>query len=298
METIAPIFFGSLALAIVAFELTSGLQRVLAGGRRNALAGAQTGRTVQPPPRPSVWAAIFVNIFPTRFDPDRALDSANVISMLRRAGYPYSTPGEYYAAAVRYFSTYLLVGAMFAGALVMLDMAFVAPAVAAVFVALGLRKPYARLKTLARKRAEGMRNNMLIGLSVLTSLLSAGIGVQEALRRTAAVGGPFCNLLGLLVSQMETRDFSEAIASTRAHLPDAKDVEANLFLRDVEDFFVTNRPILPSVQALQQAVHRQVVESTEARAALVRQRAGLSGVVAVVGLLIGIIWPFLSMGGF
>ena len=108
-----------------------------------------------------------------------------------------------------------------------------APVIAAIFIFLGLRRPYVRLKMLAKKRAEGLRNNMLIGLSVLSSLLSSGVGVQEALRRASTVGGPFCNLLGLLVARMEVEDFNKAIEVTRAHLPDAADVEANLFLRDI-----------------------------------------------------------------
>ena len=47
------------------------------------------------------------------------------------------------------------------------------------------------------------------------------------------------------------------------------------FLRDIHDFFANNRPVLPSVQGLQESVHRTVVEATEARAVLLCQRAGL-----------------------
>jgi hypothetical protein len=163
---------------------------------------------------------------------------------------------------------------------------------AALFIFLGLRRPYAQLKWLARHRAAAVRNNMLTGLAMLNALLSSGVGVQEALRRVAGVGGPFCNLLSLLIARMEVEDFAKAIQTARAHLPDPNDVEASLFFRDVEDFFVHNRPLSSSVKALQQAVHRNVVETTEARAALVRQRSGLFGVLAVVGLLFSIIAPF------
>jgi Flp pilus assembly protein TadB len=219
-----------------------------------------------------------------------------VISLLRRAGYPYDTPGEFYAAAIRDFSVYLAVGGMLAGALAAMKMVAFAPVIAPIFILLGLRQPYVRLKLLAKKRAEGLRNNMLIGLSVLSSLLSSGVGVQEALRRASTVGGPFCNLLGLLVARMEVEDFGKAIEVTRAHLPDPNDVEANLFLRDIYDFFANNRPVLSSVQGLQESVHRMVVEMTEARAALVRQRSGLFGVLAVVGLVLAIILPFMGAG--
>jgi hypothetical protein len=191
---------------------------------------------------------------------------------------------------------FLAVGGLLAGALAANNMIAVTPVIAIMFIFLGLRRPYVRLKALAKKRAEGLRNNMLIGLSVLSALLSSGVGVQEALRRASSVGGPFCNLLGLLVARMEVEDFTKAVEVTRAHLPDPADVEANLFLRDIYDFFANNRPVLSSVQGLQESVHRTVVETTEARAALMRQRAGLFGVMAVLGLVLAILAPFLGAG--
>jgi Flp pilus assembly protein TadB len=284
-------FTGALAVSVLAFELLTALQRATGFGRTRLSSGAapeQAGR--------STWEALLVAVLPNRFDPAQAKDSADVISLLRRAGYPYDTPGEFYAAAMRDFSLFLGVGGMLAGALAAMDMAIAAPAVALIFAFLGLRRPYVRIKARAKKRAESMRNNMLIGLSVLNSLLSSGVGVQEALRRAAGVGGPFCNLLGLLVARMEVEDFGKAIEVTRAHIPDPGDVEVNLFLRDVYDFFANNRPILSSIQGLQESVHRNVVEMTEARAALVRQRAGLFGVLSVVGLVLAIIAPFMGSG--
>lgn len=284
-------FTGALAVSVLAFELLTALQRATGFGRTRLSSGAapeQAGR--------STWEALLVAVLPGRFDPAQAKDSADVISLLRRAGYPYDTPGEFYAAAMRDFSLFLGVGGMLAGALAAMDMAIAAPFVALIFAFLGLRRPYVRIKARAKKRAESMRNNMLIGLSVLNSLLSSGVGVQEALRRAAGVGGPFCNLLGLLVARMEVEDFGKAIEVTRAHIPDPGDVEVNLFLRDVYDFFANNRPILSSIQGLQESVHRNVVEMTESRAALVRQRAGLFGVLSVVGLVLAIIAPFMGSG--
>ncbi len=253
-------------------------------------------QTINPIKRRSTWEALLVAIMPGRFDPDQAKNMADVVSLLRRAGYPYDMPGEFYAVAIRDFSIFLAVGGMLAGALAAMNIIAAAPVVALIFIFLGLRRPYVRIKTLAKKRAESLRNNMLIGLSVLGSLLSSGVGVQEALRRTSTVGGPFCNLLGLLVARMEVEDFTKAVEVTRAHLPDPADVEANLFLRDIYDFFANNRPVLSSVQGLQESVHRSVVETTEARAALVRQRAGLFGVMAVLGLVLAIIAPFMGAG--
>jgi Flp pilus assembly protein TadB len=287
-------FLGALAVSVLAFELLTAFQNAFAVFGRNRL--VNTTRTGTTPQQRNTWEALLLAILPGRFNPQAATNGADVVSMLRRAGYPYDTPGDFYAAAMRDFSLFLGVGGLLAGALAAMDMAIVAPFVALIFSFLGLRRPYVRLKTLAKKRAEAMRNNMLIGLSVLSALLSSGVGVQEALRRAASVGGPFCNLLGLLVARMEVEDFGKAIEVTRAHLPDAGDVEVNLFLRDIQDFFANNRPVLSSVQGLQESVHRSVVELTEARTAMVRQRAGLFGVLAVVGLILAIIAPFLGGG--
>jgi len=286
-------FLGALSVSVLAFELLSTFQNAFSVFGNNRLVSLSTTTTTK---RRSTWEALLVAVLPGRFDPEQAKNMTDVVSLLRRAGYPYDTPGEFYAVAMRDFSLYLAVGGLLAGALAALNVVVAAPVIALIFVVLGLRRPYVRLKTLAKKRAESLRNNMLIGLSVLSALLSSGVGVQEALRRASSVGGPFCNLLGLLVARMEVDDFTKAVEITRAHLPDSNDVEANLFLRDIYDFFANNRPVLSSVQGLQESVHRTVVELTESRAALVRQRAGLFGVLAVVGLVLSILAPFLGAG--
>jgi len=285
-------FLGALSLSVLVFELMNAFQGAVSLFGSNRLISTDTATTQ----RRSTWEALLVAVLPGSFDPEKAKNTADVVSLLRRAGYPYDTPGEFYAVAIRDFSLFMGVGGLLAGALAAMDVLVAAPIVALIFVLLGLRRPYVRLKTLAKKRAESLRNNMLIGLSVLSALLSSGVGVQEALRRAAGVGGPFCNLLGLLVARMEVEDFNKAIEVTRAHLPDLSDVEANLFLRDIQDFFANNRPVLSSVQGLQESVHRSVVELTEARAARVRQRSGLFGVLAVVGLVLAIIAPFMGAG--
>ena len=284
-------FLGALSLSLLAFELMSAFQSVFSTFGGNRLTNVSSSAT---PTRRSTWEALLVAILPGRFDLNQAKNSVDVVSLLRKSGYPYDTPGEFYSVAIRDFSTFLLVGGLLAGALAAVKVIWVAPVIAMILILLGLRRPYVRIKTLAKKRAESLRNNMLIGLSVLSSLLSSGVGVQEALRRASTVGRPFCNLLGLLVARM-VEDFTKAIEVTRAHLPDPTDVEANLFLRDIQDFFANNRPVLSSVQGLQESVHRSVVEATEARAALVRQRAGLFGVMAVLGLVLAIIAPFMGV---
>jgi len=292
------IFLGAISAAVLVFEILTATQAAFSTfGRRTRIDGAiveadKSASVV--PTRRTTWEALLIAVLPSRFDPSKAKRGADVVNLLRRSGYPYETPGAFYAAAMRTFSIYLVVAGLLAGALFFMDMVVVAPAIAAVFIFLGLRRPYAKLKVLAKKRAEAMRNNMLIGLSVFGSLLSSSVAVQDALRQTAIIGGPFCNLLGFLVARMEQEDIEGAIETTRLHLPDPDDVEANLFLQDISDHFAAqkNREIGPSVQALQAAVHRLVIESTEERVAMVRQRAGLFGFMAVLGLVLAIIAPF------
>jgi 3-oxoacyl-(acyl-carrier-protein) synthase len=70
----------------------------------------------------TTWEALLVAILPGRFDPNQAKNMADVISLLRRAGYPYDTPGDFYAAAIRDFSVFLAVGGLLAGALAGMQM--------------------------------------------------------------------------------------------------------------------------------------------------------------------------------
>jgi hypothetical protein len=292
-------FLGALSLAVLAFESLSALQAARSSYGRSRSAARLAGVMAEgasPPARRSTWEALIPGLFPRRFGSLLGGANVDVVSLLRRAGYPYDTPGAFYAAAVQAFAFSLLLAGLLAGAVTALGQPLVAPFAALGPIFLGLRWPYARLRRLVRRRAEALRSNLLLGLAVLESLLASGVQVQEALRRTAGIGGPFNNLLGLLVARMKVEGFDQAIQSARSHLPDPEDMEAGFFLRDLEDFFVRGRPLLPSVRALREAARRGMVESTEARAALVRQRSSLYGILAVLGLLFFLIGPFL--GGF
>ena len=71
----------------------------------------------------------------------------------------------------------------------------------------------------------------------LEALAADMLGTEAALYCSS---GTQSNLLGLLVARMEVEDFNKAIEVTRAHLPDLSDVEANLFLRDIQDFVASD----------------------------------------------------------
>ena len=170
-------FLGALSVAAFVFEIISAFQYGIF--RHSRLDGAfQDANKI--PQRRSTWDAVLIAIFPKRFDPEHAKNMLDVVGLIRRAGYPYDTPGEFYAIAIREFSKYLLVGGLMAGALATNGMLIAAPLFAAFYIYLGLRRPYTRLEKMAKARAETMRNNMLIALSVLESLLSSGVGVQDA----------------------------------------------------------------------------------------------------------------------
>jgi hypothetical protein len=99
----------------------------------------------------------------------------------------------------------------------------------------------------------------------------------------------------LLSVQIEKSGPDQAIETVSAHLPDPNDIEANLFLADVLASYKEMRPILSSVSALRESVHRLVLDATEERAALVRQRANLFGIFSVLGLLLALIAPYMAV---
>ena len=290
------IFVAALFFAVATHELI-GLFQVLWNGRRSKVihfAVVDDGINVPTRRRGTTIEAILLAVLPNRFDPNVA-KTTDIMDLLRRSGYYYLNPGEFFAAAIRDFSQYLLIGAGLAVALVILDMPIAAIPILAIYIVLGLRRPYTRLKKIARKRDDAMKNNMLLGLSVLESLLSVSTGAQEAFTRTAQIGGPFCNLLALLSAQITKLPPEDAVAVVKAHLPNPRDVEANLFLNDVLAYFKESRRILSGVKALRHSVHRLVLDATEERAALVRQRANLFGIFAIVGLLFALILPYMGL---
>ena len=290
------IFVAALFFAVAVYELTN-LFLVLWKGRRSDIIRVPVASNNDdiPKQRPhTALDAILLAVLPKRFDPNVA-DATDIMALLRRSGYYYANPGEFFAAAIRDFSQYLLIGAGLAVALVILDMPIAAIPILAIYIVLGLRRPYTRLKKIARKREDAMKNNMLLGLSVLESLLSVSTGAQEAFTRTAQIGGPFCNLLALLSAQITKLPPEDAVAVVKAHLPNPRDVEANLFLNDVLAYFKESRRILSGVKALRHSVHRLVLDATEERAALVRQRANLFGIFAIVGLLFALILPYMGL---
>lgn len=289
-------FVAALCAAIVAHELITLFQVLLSGRRSKVLLtpAVDDGLHLPTQRRRTTLEAVLLTLLPQRFDPNLA-NSGDVMALLRRSGYYYRNPGEFYAAAIRDFSQFLLIGGSLAVALVVLDMPLAAAPVLAVYILLGLRRPYTRLKRIARQRDAAMKNNMLLGLSVLESLLSVSTGAQQAFTQTAQIGGPFCNLLALLSAQMTKQTPEDAIDVVKAHLPDPRDVEANLFLADVLAYFKESRRILSSISALRHSVHRLVLDATEERAALVRQRANLFGILAIVGLLFALILPYMGI---
>jgi hypothetical protein len=273
----AVVFLGALALAVIALEVGTAIQNSIVW--HNKLAGASVTAGVPAAPRRSTWEALLVAIFPTRFDPNHETSKSNVIDLLRRAGYPFDTPGEFYASAIKYFTIYLIAGAVTAGVAYIFGLGIAAPFLAGAFIYMGLVRPYANLR-----------------LAVLESLLTAGQDLQEAMRNASQVGGPFCNLMLFLVVRIEIDKSAEkAIEITRAHIPDPSDVDMQLFLRDISDFFLRARPIKTSIAALRESVHRNILEATEKRASIVLQRTSILGIFAVVGLILSIILPFMNM---
>lgn len=290
------IFVAALFFTVAVYELINLIMALLHGRRPNIIAFAVVEDDVPLPTqrRRTTLEAVLLAVLPQRFDPNIA-DTTDIMALLRRSGYYYTNPGEFFAAAIRDFSQYLLVGVGLSVSLVILGMPVAAIPILAIYIVLGLRRPYTRLKKIAKRREDAMKNNMLLGLSVLESLLSVSTSAQQAFTQTAQIGGPFCNLLALLSAQISKLPPDDAVAVVKAHLPNARDVEANLFLNDVLAYFKESRRILSGVTALRHSVHRLVLDATEERAALVRQRANLFGIFAIVGLLFALILPYMGL---
>ncbi len=121
-------FLGALSAAILVFEVISAIR--WGGFRRSRLAGLSQGDQ-DGDRRRSTWDALLLAIFPQRFAPlESAKEYANVTGLLRRSGYPYDTPGEFFAAAMHTFTLYLLIGGLLAGTMVALKMTAAAPVLA------------------------------------------------------------------------------------------------------------------------------------------------------------------------
>ena len=78
-------FLGALSLSVLAFELISAFQGAVSLFGSNRLISTGTASTQ----RRSTWEALLVAVLPGRFDPEKAKNTADVVSLLRRAGYPY-----------------------------------------------------------------------------------------------------------------------------------------------------------------------------------------------------------------
>ena len=184
------IFVSTLFFTVAVYELINLFMVLLNRRRINVITFAvvEEGENLPTQRRRTTLEAVLLAVLPKRFGP-KVANTTEVMALLRRSGYYYANPGEFFAAAIRDFSQYLIIGAGLAVALVILDMPIAAIPILAIYIVLGLRRPYLRLKKIAKKREDAMKNNMLLGLSVLKSLLSVSTSAKQAFTQTAQIGG-------------------------------------------------------------------------------------------------------------
>lgn len=248
--------------------------------------------------RAPLWAALLRALWPARFDPERL--NFDLAAELRRSGYLYPDPMAYQAAAVRDFGLMLAGGALVAGSLVLaLGPAPGVPLgalVGGLVAAYGLWRPRRRLARAARRRAEALPFSMLPALVVVLSLVRSGVGYQRALELVPEEG-----VFGWLIHRIflprlrETGRFDLAYQWALEHLPDPSDPHAVGFLRALR-LHHGGRPLDEPLEAVVRSLSRELVERTEARAAVIRRRAGLYGAFAVVGLVASVVLPALLAG--
>jgi len=234
-------------------------------------------------------------LWPSRFDPNAARDRETVESLLRRSGYYYKTVGEFYAAALRDFVMFLVVGVVMIILMSMMNMAVVGVVMAALLIYNGLRWPYGRLKNVAKQRADALQNNMLVGLSVIEAITSAGKGMDKATKVAAGVGGPFCAILGYY-NYMVTKggnNVETALEAAKTFLPDRNNLDAVLFLDTLKDISSGEQSrLVQVVRAHRLETHRKILNSAEERASKVRSRAVLYGFMAAVGMILTLVLPY------
>ncbi len=129
-------FLAALCLVIVEHEIAALIQVVIFGPRRSILEAPRVADDLEIPKkrRGTTLDAILLAVFPKRFDECFASNATDVVALLRQSGYYYATPREFYAAAIRDFSQYLVIGVALAIGLVILDMPVAAVPILAIYI--------------------------------------------------------------------------------------------------------------------------------------------------------------------
>jgi Flp pilus assembly protein TadB len=272
-----------------------GLAALGALGAAGAVEGLVRGR--RRPLRPDraergFWETWLVVLWPQRFD--RARLPADLRTLLRRAG-PAITPDVYIGWCLRGLTLGVLAALAWGiGLGLVLGLPFGLGG-AAFALAYGLRYPRSRLRRTVAARARALPFNMLPVLVVLRALLEAGVSLQEALERAARLEGVFAEVLQGFLARLQVQPVGQALQETAADLPDPQDPLARSFFRALELHLGRGHRLGEPLDALIRALTRELVERTEARAALCRRQAGLYGVAAVVGMVIAIVLPAVGL---
>jgi hypothetical protein len=238
--------------------------------------------------------ALILALWPSRFDPNRAKDRDTIEGLLRRSGYYYSTVGEFYAAALRDFVMFLILGAVFAGLMSMMKLAPLGIAMAALLIYNGLRWPYGRLKNIAKQRAEAVQNNMLVAMTIMESLVAAGKSAQEGADCASKVGGPFCAVLSAYLSSLASNPEHPDVAmeDAKSYLPDPNNLDAILFLEAIKDSEKGRSRFLETVHVARIEAQRKILNTSAARASSIQQRAVIYGFMAAVGMVVTLVLPY------
>ena len=291
---------GFLELASLLFrrdKLTEAQQRLGAGVQVKDESQANT-RVY----RHNILEAFVLTIWPARFDPDRAADKESVETLLRRSGYYYATVGEFYAAALRDFVMFLIVAVFLASLMFMMKMTAIGLLMAALLIYNGLRWPYARLKSMARQRADSVQNNMMVAMTIMESMAAAGRGALEGAKSAQNIGGPFCAVLAVYIKNLTrfSGDPTRAMEEAKTFMPDPGNLDAILFLDAIrDDEKGTRGRFLETVHAARIEAQRRILTTSTARASKVQSRAVIYGFMASIGMIATLILPYVvsfSMG--
>jgi len=137
------------------------------------------------------------------FERDRGED---LVERLRKTGWIYKSPEEYYARRV-YLALIMLAIAILAGLVINLSFMMIAGlATAAVFF--GYTSPTRAVKKTIAKRRDQIRNEMGFGLEQIVNLLNAGVNLPQAMNHVRDFGlfGQVCERVSKEMSTQKTID--------------------------------------------------------------------------------------------
>lgn len=185
-------------------------------------------------------------------------DAGGVEERLRRAGWPYTSVGDYYGSKVALAMAFFGIGAL-CGVLFRLNPVFIAVLAAGLGV-LGLFRPDEEVQSVIKERREAIFREMAWTLDRIAAVMKTGEALEPTLNRltsenyawvSGGMGGLFIALLRDIAAGLSARrsDVEAMLNNLRAGLP-ADMPELDEFLQIVQVNLQKRQPVVEQIRAL------------------------------------------------